>query len=114
MSVLSVQVTNAVYGRPADGIPVRVYQRLYDAWESGWAETGAHRTDVHGRLAVSLDGDDETLTRIDLDVDAYFATLGVAPAYPVIMLVFRATGQRATSRVCLLVSPSVYVTSLEV
>jgi 5-hydroxyisourate hydrolase len=106
----SVHVTNAVYGRPAEGLPVGVYERL----DGKWAKIGMYMTDEHGSLAVSRDTGEEMLARLELDMDAYFATLGVKPAYPVITLVFRVAGQRPETRVRLLAAPSAYVTFLEV
>lgn len=106
----SVDVTNAIYGRPAEGVRIRLFSRV----DGAWREIGQDRTDASGRVALLLDASKDRFVRLELDLDAYYSTLGVKPAHPVITLTLRLTGKRAAPRVLLLVAPSAYVTYLEI
>lgn len=106
----SVDVTNAVYGRPAEGVRIR----LFNMMDGSWLEIGQDRTDANGRAAILLDASKDRVVRLEFDLDAYFSTLGVKPAHPLITLTLRLTQKRSAPGVRLLVAPSAYVTYLEI
>jgi len=107
---LCVAVTDGVYGIPAEGIRVRLLDRL-DYGE--WLETGQDRTDVNGRAELSVDTSVDRALRLELDMDAYYATLGVRSAHPLITLTIHLPGNRPAPRVRLVVAPLAYMTYLE-
>jgi 5-hydroxyisourate hydrolase len=108
---LCVAVTDAVYGIPAEGVRVRLFDRV-DFGE--WFETGQDRTDVNGRVELQLDTSVGRALRLELDMDAFYATLGVRPAHPLITLTLNLPGKRPAPRVRLVVAPLAYVTYLEI
>jgi 5-hydroxyisourate hydrolase len=109
MASFSVHVTDAVYGRPAEGIPVR----LYHGPDVQSKDIGLGRTDANGQFTMLADSSNGALARLELDTDSYFATLGVRPVYPSITLTFRVTESRPRSALSLLIAPSAYVIYLE-
>lgn len=108
---LCVAVTDAVYGIPAEGVRVRLFAK---ADYAGWLETGQDRTDVIGRVELPVDNTEDRALRLELDMDAYYTTLGIRPAHPVITLTLYLTARRPAPRVRLIVAPLAYVTYLEI
>jgi 5-hydroxyisourate hydrolase-like protein (transthyretin family) len=84
-----VTVIDGVYGRPAEGVGVAISIRP----PGGQAERICGRTGEDGEFAYPglrdgpFNGDNYHL---ELDVDAYFATLGTASAYRSVAVTFRA------------------------
>jgi 5-hydroxyisourate hydrolase len=84
-----VTVIDGVYGRPAGGVGVVISSHP----SSGQAERVRGRTDEDGEFAFAdhrdgpFNGDNYYL---ELDVDAYFATLGAVSAYRKVAVTFRA------------------------
>lgn len=108
---LCIAVTDAVYGIPAEGIGVRLFDRLDRA---RWTEAGQYQTDMNGRVELSVDPSADRALRLELDMDAYYATLGVRSAHPTITLTLNLTGKRSAPRVRVVVAPMAYVTYLEI
>ena len=108
---LHVAVTDAVYGIPAEGVRVNLFDRLD---YGDWLEAGHDRTDLNGRVELPLDTSLDRALRLELEMDAYYATLGVRPAHPVITLTINLTGKRPAPCVRLVVAPLAYVTYLEI
>ncbi len=97
-----VQVTDGVYGRPAVGLPVRLYH------EAGgeWRESGRGRTDAEGVVTDWGGGPAESgLHRLEFDVGNYFASLGVEPFFPRVEVTFRVVDPAERYEVPLLVTP---------
>lgn len=91
-----VTVIDGVYGRPAEGVGVVISIRP----PGGQAERIRGRTGEDGEFTCAglrdgpFNGDNYHL---ELDVDAYFATLGTASAYRNVAVTFRAL---ATGECC--------------
>lgn len=103
----STCVIDGVYGRPAEGVPIR----LYGMSEDHWRELGRGRTDSDGRISSLLDTSSGwALVRLELDLDAYFSTLGITSCYPVITITMRIADASDSHLVSLLITPSSYVT----
>jgi 5-hydroxyisourate hydrolase len=103
---LSTHVLDAVLGRPAAGVPVR----LDVARPDGWFPVARERTDADGRIrfAVDLLGGPH---RLIFDTAAYFRASGVAEFfYPEVAIAFVVTDPDAHHHVPLLLSPFAYST----
>jgi 5-hydroxyisourate hydrolase len=106
----SIHVSDAVYGRPAEGMVFRLYSMPNDTWE----ELKRGRTDGDGRVSEPLGPDSAwTLIMLEFDLDAYFSTLGIKSFYPVVTITFRIPDRSARQQLSLLVTPWAYVTSWE-
>jgi 5-hydroxyisourate hydrolase-like protein (transthyretin family) len=103
--ILSTCLIDGVYGKPAVGVPVRIYGMSRENWTEVYRGT----TDGSGRTSSSLDAGGGSVVRLELNLDAYFSTLGVVSRYPMITLVLRITEANASQRVSLLVTPSACV-----
>jgi 5-hydroxyisourate hydrolase-like protein (transthyretin family) len=103
----SVRATDGVYGQPATGIPISFAK-------VGQGVSVKHRTitDADGRATFVFTDLPVDIVRIELDVDVYFSTLGVKPAYPDISIACR-TSEGHGRHVDLTLTPSAYVVSAE-
>ncbi len=100
---LSTHVLDAVTGRPAAGVGVRLECR----GESGeWEQLGAARTDADGRIA-DLPELESGVARLTFDTGGY---LGPAAFYPEVVVTFRVTGDGRHLHVPLLLSNYSYST----
>ena len=102
---LSTHVLNAVTGRPAPGVAVRL-----ESWTAtGWQLAAAGTTDADGRIG-ELGSPAAGRHRITFDTGGYFAELGVATFYPEVGVVFEITEPDRHHHVPLLLSPYGYTT----
>ncbi len=103
-----VQVTDGVYGRPAAGLPVRLYR------ESGgeWQERARCVTDADGQ-ATDWGGRpvESGLHRLVFDVGGYFASLGVEPFFPRVDVTFRVIDPAERYEMPLLITPHFFSAS---
>ena len=105
----SVHVTDGVYGQPAAGILIRL-----DEIRQRGAAQRQNSTDAQGQAMFDFDTEQSFgIVRLELDIDAYFSTLGVKPVYPNISIVCRLPDQVHNRLVKLIVTPSTYVVSVE-
>jgi 5-hydroxyisourate hydrolase len=107
---MPVRVIDGMYGRPAEGMPVRLERDI----DGRWAEQARVLTDGTGRVSrwpgsVTVPG----IYRLEFDLDAYFSTLGITPLYPVITMVIRLSNASRRNRISLLVMPSACVSYQE-
>jgi 5-hydroxyisourate hydrolase len=109
VSALSTHVLDTSIGRPAAGVAVTLERR-----ESGaWLLVGRGRTDTDGRCRNLLPEGVELQKasyRLNFDTASYFGTLGIAPFYPYVSIVFEVRDEEQHHHVPLLVSPFGYST----
>jgi len=102
---LSTHVLDATTGRPAEGVAVRVEERV----DGQWRPAGEGRTDADGRIGALADPQ-EGVHRLRFDTGAYFAAAGVATFYPEVTITFTVVDATAHHHVPLLLSPFAYST----
>ena len=102
MSV-STHVLDAVRGRPAAGVPVRLERR--DG--TGWQPFAERVTDADGRVADLAPDSPAGVYRLALDTEAY---LGPDTFYPEVVVTFRVVDARAHHHVPVLLSAYSYTT----
>ena len=107
---LSTHVLDAVTGRPAAGVQVR----LERGGDGGWVPAGRGQTGPDGRLRLSGDGDVTDYApgvyRITFASGAYFLARGSASFYPEVTITFEMTEPGEHYHVPLLLSPYAYST----
>lgn len=104
---VTVNVVDCAHGRPAEGVAGRLEQRLGGVW----TELAKGRTDERG--AISWDGmpsPGRCLYRLELDIDQYFATLGIVPSHPWVTVVFRVLDPGADQHIPVLMTPHAHMT----
>jgi 5-hydroxyisourate hydrolase len=109
MSV-SVQVSDAVHGRPATGIGVRLDRDAAGVWVEEARATaddgGLVSRWQHTRLPRGV-------YQLEIDLDGYFARLGAISLYPAILVRFRILDPDYGQHISLLVTSSAYFTYLQ-
>lgn len=106
MSVL-MSVFDCVHGRPAEGVTVHVEGQTGRTWR----EILHGRTDERGQFSAQQ-GDSKLgygIYRFELDVDHYYATQGIEPIFPRVILVLRIDDPAEWHYVPLLITPHAYV-----
>lgn len=98
MSTISLEVMDYTFGRPAGGVPIVLSREVDTVWQ---VELAA-RTDEDGGLAAREIDVVRGRYRIELDLDGYFATMGVEPLVSSLDFCFRMI--RPRERVRLLVA----------
>lgn len=102
---LSTHVLDAMTGRPAAGVAVRLESRVDD----GWRTVAEGRTDADGRIGA-LGDPGQGVHRLRFDTGAHFATAGVETFYPEVTVTFTVVDAGAHHHVPLLLSPFAYST----
>jgi 5-hydroxyisourate hydrolase len=102
---LSTHVLDAMTGRPAEGVAVRLDERVEDEWRAI-----AHgRTDADGRISAL--GDPRAgVHRLHFDTGGYFGAAGVPTFYPEVTVTFTVADPAAHHHVPLLLSPFAFST----
>jgi 5-hydroxyisourate hydrolase len=101
---ISTHVLDAVSGRPAVGVPVRLERSQGDAW----TVVAERITNDDGRIA-DLAGDVAAgIYRATFETEAYFSA--TPTFYPQVVIVFRVVDSQAHHHVPLLLSPFSYST----
>ena len=107
---ISVRVLDWVYGRPAVDMGIRLSRDRGGEWH----EEARGRTDADGYLAaLPLGPLSRGIHRLDVELDEYFAGIGVMPFYPRITVIFRVTDQTASYHIPVLITPHAYATYSE-
>ena len=102
MSV-STHVLDAVRGRPAAEVPVRLERRDGD----GWHRVSQRATDADGRVADLAADSPAGIYRLTLDTEAH---LGPDAFYPEVVVTFRVVDAHAHHHVPVLLSAYSYTT----
>ncbi len=102
---LSTHVLDAISGRPAAGVHVRLFEEV----DGDWQATAEGHTDEDGRI-TRLGTPGTGVKRLWFDVGSYFDTVGVDAFYPEVTVAFRITDGAAHLHVPLLLSPFAYST----
>ncbi|MDQ6728776.1 MAG: hydroxyisourate hydrolase [Actinomycetota bacterium] len=102
---LSTHVLDATTGRPAEGVVVRLDERV----DGEWRTAAQGDTDADGRIGA-LGDPGAGIHRIHFDTGGYFDAAGVAAFYPEVTVTFRVVDPAAHHHVPLLLSPFAFST----
>lgn len=105
MSEITTHVLDAVLGRPAAGVAVRLELRE----GNGWTIIAQAATDADGRCHDLARDADAGLYRLVFDTGSYLARLQRSSIYPVISITFACDG-KARYHLPLLLSDNSYTT----
>jgi 5-hydroxyisourate hydrolase len=105
MSTITTHVLDAVLGKPADGIAIRLEQHL----NNGWIAIGESITDSDGRCRDLCPGASGGGYRLTFAVGPYFDRQGRVSIYPEIVVAFRVDGEHHY-HIPLLLSDNSYTT----
>lgn|ERR1700733_10639402 len=106
MKILA-QVLDGAHGKLAEG----VHARMSRASDDGWVTVADAVTDGEGRIKSWDDWHlDRGLYRIVFDSDSYFAWLGMAVAYPEVIVIFRTQSENHAFHVQVTLAPYSYAT----
>lgn len=98
-----MKVVDCAQGRPVDGVAARLQARSEGMWE----QPATGRTDASGCLRVwrppppAVRG----VFRIVVDIDSYYASLGILPVFPQISTCFRVVNPDEPLHFMVLVTP---------
>ena len=103
---VGVSVVNATTGRPVDGLPVRLERRQLGDWQV--VRSGV--TDARDRI-VCRSSELSALwqTRVVLETDRSYTTLGVRPFYSHIEVTFHGSETARDREIPVVISPHGYV-----
>ncbi len=104
MSSISTHVLDAVLGKPASNIAVRLEKQT----EAGWVVLSESATDSDGRCRDLCQDGSDGVYRLTFAVDAYFARLSRISIYPEISIAFLVEGNHY--HIPLLLSDNSYTT----
>jgi 5-hydroxyisourate hydrolase len=110
MMHISTHVLDIAWGRPAEGVAVRLERR--DA-TGLWQLLASGRTDSDGRCSPLLVGDDVPLPglyRLGFDTASYFAACQLDGLYPLVEITFQVRDGERHFHIPLLLSPNGYTT----
>jgi len=102
---LSTHVLDATTGRPAQGVLVRLDERV----DGDWRTAAEARTNADGRIPA-LGDPGVGVHRLWFDTGGYFAAAGVATFYPEVVVTFTVLDAGAHHHVPLLLSPFAFST----
>jgi 5-hydroxyisourate hydrolase len=105
MSGITTHVLDAVLGKPAVGVAVRLEKKEGDTW----AALGASRTDADGRCRNLAQDAASGVYRLTFATGEYFSAMGRRSIYPEIAITFATSGD-AHYHLPLLLSDNSYTT----
>jgi 5-hydroxyisourate hydrolase len=105
MSRITTHVLDAVVGKPAEGIEVRLQKREGDSW----ATAGEGTTDADGRCCDLADDTSPGVYRLTFSTGAYLARNHRTSIYPEISITFKCESE-AHYHLPLLLSDNSYTT----
>jgi|ERR1700733_1812082 5-hydroxyisourate hydrolase len=88
MSRITTHVLDAVLGKPAAGIPVKLERKN----ESAWIDVAGGETDEDGRCRELAPDAPDGVYRLTFEIAAYFKSNGRHSIYPAIALTFQCDG----------------------
>jgi 5-hydroxyisourate hydrolase len=102
------QILDGTYGKPAAGVSARLSQSVSG---NGWEVVGEAYTNDNGRIEEWNRWHlARGLYRIAFDSDAHFAKLGIAAAYPEVIVIFRTQDEAHDFQVQVTFTPYSYFT----
>jgi 5-hydroxyisourate hydrolase len=104
VSAISTHVLDAVLGKPASGIAVRLEKQT----AAGWVVLSESATDSDGRCRDLCQDGSDGVYRLTFAVDAYFASHSRSSIYPEISITFLVEGSHY--HIPLLLSDNSYTT----
>jgi 5-hydroxyisourate hydrolase len=105
MSAITTHVLDAVLGKPASGIGIRLEMQIVE----GWTAAGESITDSDGRCRDLCPETGQGTYRLTFAVGSYFDQHRRASIYPEIVIVFRVDGEHRY-HIPLLLSDNSYTT----
>ncbi|GAA4094918.1 MULTISPECIES: hydroxyisourate hydrolase [Actinomadura] len=102
MSIL-VSVVDSMHGRPAEGVAVQLGSQI----EGEWQEIAKGHTDEEGEFGAPS-GElflARGVHRLELDIDGYYTTLGLAPFYPRVTIDFRVSDPGERHHIPVVITP---------
>jgi 5-hydroxyisourate hydrolase len=106
-SRVTTHVLDAGLGRPAQGVPARLEQRV----GHGWSAVAEGSTDEDGRLSDFGPADlDHGVYRVSFDTASYFVATGQVGLYPEVVIMFTLADPKAHYHIPLLLSPYAFTT----
>jgi 5-hydroxyisourate hydrolase len=110
MSAITTHVLDAVLGKPASGMTVRLERHDFDQRKAGrWAPVSASETDADGRCRDLNQNATAGIYRLTFDTGEYLRRNGRASIYPEISIMFTCSGE-AHYHLPLLLSDNSYTT----
>jgi 5-hydroxyisourate hydrolase len=107
---ISTHVLDTATGKPAAGVPVRLFRREHS---DAWRQLAPARTDSDGRCAQLLP-DGEKLApgeyRLEFDTASYYAAQHIDGLYPTVQITFHVRAGETHFHIPLLLSPNGYTT----
>jgi len=104
--LVSLDVVDAMIGRPAEGIPVT----LRRDGEANGLTMPSQLTDAMGRVAWPEPSGPRGKYRLEVELDRYYGSIGVAPFQSCVHMDFRVFDADETINLLLIISPTSNVT----
>lgn len=104
--LVSLDVVDAMIGRPAEGIPVT----LRRDGESDGLSTPSQETDAMGRVAWPKPPGPRGKYRLEVELDRYYGSIGVSAFQSCVQMDFRVFDADETVNLLLIISPTSNVT----
>ena len=93
MSKITTHVLDAVMGKPAAGIAVRLERHAFDRRKTGaWAQVAESQTDADGRCRDLMENGLPGVYRLTFETGAYLTQQGRKSIYPEIVLILTCSG----------------------
>lgn len=110
MSAITTHVLDAVLGKPASGVAVRLERHEIDRRKAGrWAPVSAGETDAEGRCRDLTHNATAGMYRLTFSTGEYLSRKGRSSIYPEISVTFTCGGE-AHYHLPLLISDNSYTT----
>ena len=90
-SPITTHVLDMQSGRPAQGVPVRLFRQEPEGFQESWEEIASGLTNSDGRLTNWMEGQSRKAGtyRIIFDTDSYYADKHETCFYPQVQIDFR-------------------------
>ena len=98
-----IEVIDSMLGHPAEGVHVRIESQV----DEGPAVEVEGRTDENGQFGHSLAGPalGRGIHRLELDIDGYFATVGLVPFQSKSVIEFRVLDPAERQHIVVMIAP---------
>jgi len=105
---ITICVVDSMHGRPAEGLAFRLQRKVGGEWQDQMQGHTDERGEVVGMLsplAVT-----SGIYRVELDIDGYFASLGMVAFNPNVTMDFRVLDPTQQHHISILITPHSYLT----